>query len=57
LFLFANTYWELLLARLLQGFSDACVWTLGLCLIADTFPIEELGAQVCKLFHCAILFY
>lgn len=57
LFLFANSYWELLLARLLQGFSDACVWTLGLCLIADTFPIEELGTQVCKLFHYAIILY
>ncbi|CAO3627753.1 unnamed protein product [Mucor hiemalis] len=46
LFLFATSYWELLLARFLQGFSDACVWTLGMCLIADTFPIEELGTQV-----------
>lgn len=47
LFLFATQYWELLLARFLQGFSDACVWTLGMCLVADSFPIEELGTQVC----------
>ena len=46
LFLFANAYWQLLLARFLQGFSDACVWTLGMCLVADTFPLEELGTQV-----------
>lgn len=46
LFLFATQFWQLLLARFLQGFSDACVWTLGMCLMADTFPIEELGAQV-----------
>ncbi|KAI8098142.1 major facilitator superfamily domain-containing protein [Gilbertella persicaria] len=46
LFLFATTYWELLLARFLQGFSDACVWTLGMCLVADTFALEELGTQV-----------
>ncbi|KAI8368726.1 major facilitator superfamily domain-containing protein [Blakeslea trispora] len=53
LFLFATAYWQLLIARLLQGFSDACVWTLGLCLIADTFPLEELGSQMGKvlLFH------
>ncbi|KAI8382349.1 major facilitator superfamily domain-containing protein [Blakeslea trispora] len=53
LFLFANAYWQLLLARFLQGFSDACVWTLGMCLIADTFPLEELGTQMGKvlLFH------
>ncbi|CAO0800469.1 unnamed protein product [Mucor circinelloides] len=53
LFLFANAYWELLLARFLQGFSDACVWTLGMCLIADTFPLEELGTQMGRvlLFH------
>jgi MFS family permease len=48
LFLFATAYWELLLARFLQGFSDACVWTLGMCLIADTFPLNELGTQVCN---------
>lgn len=46
LFLFATKFWELLLARFLQGFSDACVWTLGMCLVADSFPIEELGTQV-----------
>ena len=46
LFLFADAYWQLCLARLLQGFSDACVWTLGMCLMADTFPLEELGTQV-----------
>ncbi|KAI7902391.1 major facilitator superfamily domain-containing protein [Cokeromyces recurvatus] len=53
LFLFANSYWELYLARFLQGLSDACVWTLGMCLIADTFPIEVLGTQMGRvlLFH------
>lgn len=52
LFLFANAYWELLLARFLQGFSDACVWTLGMCLIADTFALEELGTQVKPFIPC-----
>jgi MFS family permease len=48
LFMLGRLYWELLLARFLQGFSDACVWTLGMCLISDTFPLEELGTQVKK---------
>jgi MFS family permease len=46
LFMFSEYYWELLVARFLQGIADACVWTLGMCLISDTFPIEELGTQV-----------
>ncbi|KAI8973270.1 major facilitator superfamily domain-containing protein [Mycotypha africana] len=46
LFLFAQAYWELLLARFLQGFSDSCVWTLGMCLIADSFPLNELGSKM-----------
>ncbi|KAG0183812.1 hypothetical protein DFQ28_000859 [Apophysomyces sp. BC1034] len=49
LFLFGSQYWHLLLARLLQGFSDACVWTLGMCLIADTFPLNTLGLQMGKV--------
>ncbi|KAF7723162.1 hypothetical protein EC973_002297 [Apophysomyces ossiformis] len=48
LFLFASQYWELLVARFLQGFSSSCVWTLGMCLIADTFPVQTLGLQMGK---------
>ncbi|RCH82769.1 hypothetical protein CU097_003565 [Rhizopus azygosporus] len=53
LFMFSEYYWELLIARFLQGISDACVWTLGMCLISDTFPIEELGTQMGRVmtFH------
>lgn len=53
LFMLGQKYWELLLARFLQGFSDACVWTLGMCLVSDTFPLEELGTQMGRvmLFH------
>jgi MFS family permease len=46
MFLFINKYYEFLIARALQGFADASVWTLGLALVADTFPLEELGVQV-----------
>jgi MFS family permease len=48
LFLFATAYWEFLMVRFLQGFSNSCVWALGMCLIADTFPTDELGTQVGK---------
>jgi predicted MFS family arabinose efflux permease len=48
-FMFATAYWMLLLARFLQGVSNACVWTMSLCLIADNWPMEELGCQMGKL--------
>lgn len=46
LFLFVTEYYQFLIARALQGIADASVWTLGMTLVADAFPIEELGAQV-----------
>ena len=50
LFLFATSYWMLALARILQGISDACVYTLSLALASDTFPPEVIGTQVSWLF-------
>ncbi|GAB5590830.1 hypothetical protein Unana1_05730 [Umbelopsis nana] len=52
LFMFSRNYWELLLARFLQGVADSCVWILCLCLIADTFPKGELGLQMGKVMVC-----
>ncbi|KAI8374665.1 major facilitator superfamily domain-containing protein [Radiomyces spectabilis] len=49
LFMFSIAYWMLLSARFLQGVSNACVWTMCLCLIADNWPIEQLGLQMGKL--------
>ncbi|KAG2219410.1 hypothetical protein INT45_010601 [Circinella minor] len=46
LFLFATKYWMLALARILQGISDACVYTLSLTLVSDTFPSEVIGTQL-----------
>lgn len=43
MFMFACAYWMLLLARFLQGVSNACVWTMSLCLIADNWPERHLG--------------
>lgn len=52
LFMFSRYYYELLIARFLQGFSDSCVWILCLCLVADTFPKGELGLQMGKVMVC-----
>ncbi|CAO3646014.1 unnamed protein product [Cunninghamella echinulata] len=49
MFMFSITYWMLLLARFLQGVANACVWTMSLCLIADNWPSNQLGAQMGKL--------
>lgn len=46
LFLFVTQYYQFLIARALQGLADASVWTLGMTLVADAYPVEELGAQV-----------
>ncbi|KAG1343949.1 hypothetical protein G6F62_004623 [Rhizopus arrhizus] len=49
LFMLSVTYPMLLVARFLQGISNACVWTMCLCLIADNWPREQLGSQMGKL--------
>ncbi|CDS04001.1 hypothetical protein LRAMOSA06956 [Lichtheimia ramosa] len=49
MFMFAFAYWMLLLARFLQGVSNAAVWTMSLCLIADNWPENQLGLQMGKL--------
>lgn len=45
LFMLSVTYPMLLVARFLQGISNACVWTMCLCLIADNWPREQLGKE------------
>ncbi|KAI9485083.1 major facilitator superfamily domain-containing protein [Zychaea mexicana] len=47
-FLYGNQLWMFGVARCLQGFADACIWTLGLCFIVDTSPPQVLGAQLSK---------
>ncbi|KAI9030777.1 major facilitator superfamily domain-containing protein [Phycomyces nitens] len=43
LFMFSTAYWMLLVARFLQGFSNACVWTMCLCIVTDNWPSDQLG--------------
>ncbi|KAJ3128634.1 hypothetical protein HK098_003841 [Nowakowskiella sp. JEL0407] len=43
LFAVAKSYWVLGIARFFQGASSAFTWTLGLSLLADTFPHSEMG--------------
>ena len=39
----ARIYWVLLVARVLQGCSSAVVWTVGMAVLADTLPTNQLG--------------
>lgn len=43
LFGFADSYGELLAARLLQGAAGAITWTAGLAAVADVYPPERRG--------------
>lgn len=60
MFMFAFAYWMLLLARFLQGVSNAAVWTMSLCLIADNWPENQLGKVIHALsssfFGCEFTF-
>ena len=51
LFAFANTFWFLLLVRILQGCAAAITWTAGLALLADFYPSEKtakIGRASCR---------
>jgi MFS family permease len=39
----ARTYPLMILARVLQGSASAVAWTVGLAVLADTLPTEQLG--------------
>ncbi|KAJ3281074.1 hypothetical protein HK104_000229, partial [Borealophlyctis nickersoniae] len=42
-FAFARGDWDLALARMAQGVAGGISWTIGFCMLADTFAAEELG--------------
>lgn len=46
LFFNAKAIWMLALGRLCQGVAHACIWILGMCLVADTVPLDSLGSKV-----------
>ncbi|KAI8360378.1 major facilitator superfamily domain-containing protein, partial [Mortierella sp. GBAus27b] len=48
IFMLAKVYWLLVIARFFQGVSGGAVWTLGLALMTDSFPANELGVQMGK---------
>ncbi|KAF9922763.1 hypothetical protein FBU30_007112 [Linnemannia zychae] len=48
IFMFAKVYWLLIIARFFQGVSGGSVWTLGLALMSDSFPANEMGIQMGK---------
>ncbi|GIN70289.1 tetracycline resistance MFS efflux pump [Bacillus sp. J14TS2] len=43
LFAFANSFWLLLICRILQGIAAAATWTAGLALLADFYPSKDRG--------------
>jgi MFS family permease len=44
LFSFAESFWQLLVARILQGVSGGISWSVGLSMIADVYPSDQLGS-------------
>lgn len=57
LFAFSRSYSLLILARILQGIAAAISWTLGMALLADAVPAEELGVAMGTVFGCQTLGY
>jgi MFS family permease len=45
-FAFATTFWQLLLARIMQGVAGGASWTISLTMIADAFPAHQLGTAM-----------
>lgn len=46
MFMEANVYWLMCLARVLQGFSSAAVWVVAFALLCDTVPEDRIGQQL-----------
>ncbi|KNE71744.1 hypothetical protein AMAG_16049 [Allomyces macrogynus ATCC 38327] len=46
LFLACTKYWHYLVVRFVQGVAGAGNWTVGLALISDVFPANQLGATM-----------
>lgn len=57
LFALANSFWLLVVARLLQGVAAAVSWTLGLALLADAVPEAEHGQAMGIVFGFNTLGY
>ncbi|KAI9594177.1 major facilitator superfamily domain-containing protein [Syncephalis fuscata] len=45
-FAFATTFWQLLVARIMQGVAGGASWTISLSMIADAFPPNKLGVAM-----------
>ncbi|GAA6018444.1 hypothetical protein JCM11491_007000 [Sporobolomyces phaffii] len=46
MFMEANNYTLMVIARILQGFSGTVLWTIGLALITDSVPEERAGVVI-----------
>ncbi|KAK9763761.1 hypothetical protein K7432_009281 [Basidiobolus ranarum] len=45
-FIVAENFWQLMLARMAQGAAGGASWTIGLTMIADAFPPDQLGVAM-----------
>ncbi|KAJ3359391.1 hypothetical protein GGF32_009409 [Allomyces javanicus] len=52
LFAHAESYWALLVARIMQGVAAGAPWTAGLGLLADVFPADQLGSVMGPVMSC-----
>ncbi|KAL7751856.1 HIR complex subunit [Sorochytrium milnesiophthora] len=52
MFAWATAYWQLLLARVMQGVAAGASWTVGLSMLADVYPNESLGRVMGPVLSC-----
>ncbi|KNE70504.1 multidrug resistance protein [Allomyces macrogynus ATCC 38327] len=52
MFAHAESYWTLLAARIMQGFAAGAPWTVGLSLLADVYPADQLGSVMGPVLSC-----
>ncbi|ORX96092.1 MFS general substrate transporter [Basidiobolus meristosporus CBS 931.73] len=45
-FIVAENFWQLMLARMAQGAAGGASWTIGLTMIADAYPPDQLGVAM-----------
>ncbi|KAJ1921322.1 hypothetical protein H4219_000638 [Mycoemilia scoparia] len=46
LFAVSTAFWQLILARIAQGISSGVSWAIGLSMIADAYPGEQIGTPM-----------
>ncbi|KAJ1964806.1 hypothetical protein H4R35_007117 [Dimargaris xerosporica] len=50
-----NAYWQLILARILQGAASGASWSVGFSMVADVYPPERAGMAMGTVMGCNTL--